>query len=90
MVLEVAARRLVQRPLHLGVEDHAPGRRDDPLAAPRVLDRILEVDRARIDRELDVLLRPEPPQTLDADRLRGLLGRELLQVVLAVREEVRA
>ena len=44
----------------------------------------------RLDRELDVLLRPEPLETLHAGRLRRLLGGELLQVVLAVREEVRA
>ena len=88
MTLEAAARRLVQRPLDLGVEDHASGRGDDQLAVPQVLDRILVADRARVDGELDVLLRAIALEALGPDRLRGLLRAELVEIVLGVREEV--
>jgi hypothetical protein len=38
--------------LNLGVEDHAPRSRDDQLIVPAVLDRLLELDLLRIEREL--------------------------------------
>ena len=37
-----------------------PGRRQDQLAVPAVLDRLLEPDLLRLDRELDLLLVLEP------------------------------
>ena len=66
---------LDERPLDLGVEDHAARRRQQALAAPLVLDRILVPDLTRLDVELDVLLGAEPAQALLAERLRELLGR---------------
>ena len=66
-----------------------PGSRHEELAAPRVLDRILVADRARLESELDVLLGPEALEALPPECLRGLLRAHLLQVVLAVGEEVR-
>jgi len=79
MPLEVAPRRLVERTLDLGIEDDSTGRRDDELAVPRVLDRVLVVDGASLERELDLLLCPEPLETLRADGLRGLRGRQRRQ-----------
>ena len=64
-----------ERPLDLGVEDHAARRREHELAVPAVLDRLLEVDLAGLDRELDLLLGAEALQALLAELLRQLLGR---------------
>ena len=58
-VIAVVRRRLVQRAVDLGVEDHAARRRDDELVLPEVLDRLLEPDLLRLDGELDLLLRAE-------------------------------
>ena len=43
------AERAGERAAHLLVEDHAARRREDELLAAPVLDRILEIDRARVD-----------------------------------------
>ena len=75
MVLEVAGVTtlcLVERPLDLRVEDDAAGRGEDALAAPLVLDGVLERDRAGLDRELDVLLGAEAREALDLQLLREL------------------
>ena len=55
----VVRRRLVQRAVDLGVEDHAARRREDELVLPEVLDRLLEPELLRLDGELDLLLRAE-------------------------------
>ena len=55
--------RLQQGALDLGVEDHAAGRGQDQLVVPAVLDRRLEPDLLRLDRELDLLLGLEARRT---------------------------
>ena len=50
------AHRLLERPVDLLVEDHASGRGQHELAVPAVLDRLLEVGLAVLDRPLDLLL----------------------------------
>ena len=54
--LHSLADRLGDRALDLRVEDHAAGRRQNQLVVPAILDRRLEPDLLRLDRELDFLL----------------------------------
>ena len=54
---------LGERAVDLRVEDHAAAGGDEQLAVPLELDRILEADLLRVERELDVLLRAVPART---------------------------
>ncbi len=83
LALELAD-RLAQRPVDLRVEDHAARGGEDELALPQVLDRLLQVDLLRVERELDVLLGPEALRP----RVEGV-GRQLVEVLVRVREVVR-
>jgi hypothetical protein len=58
-LVAVVRRRVVQGAVDLGVEDDAARRGDDELVLPEVLDRLLEPDLLRLDRELDLLLGAE-------------------------------
>src|SRR6266545_3817462 len=81
----VEVHRLAERAVDLGVEDHASGRGQDQLAVPLELDRILEVELLRVERELDLLLRPVAARA--RLQLRGVCLRQVLPVV---REEIAA
>src|SRR5205823_10665331 len=63
VVLRVAALegadRLAQRPVDLGVEDDAARGGEHELALPQILDRLLDADLLRAERELDALLGAE-------------------------------
>ena len=79
------AERAGERAAHLLVEDHAARRREDELLAAPVLDRILEIDRARVDREDDLLLGAEALRA-GLEILTGLVG----EIGRAVRHVVGA
>ena len=58
--LAVLRERLLERPLDLGVEDHAAGRGQNQLVVPAVLDRRVQGDLLGLERELNFLLGLEP------------------------------
>ena len=80
--------RFLERALDLRVEDHPTRRRQDQLAVPAVLDRVLQADLPGLEVELDLLLGLEAPDPLDLLLLRELLGRRGREVAARVGQVV--
>ena len=89
--LAVTAERLGERTLDRLVEDHAAGRGHDQLTVVAVLDRLLELDLLRLDRQHDLVLAAEPLRPVGRLQLRHVELRDVLAVgLLGVGEEVAA